>query len=248
MDNEAKQEVDLSLIIACYNEEPHLYQNLERVFTFLDQTKFSVEYIIVDDCSVDNTREVIRTIVDNNPERSISTIFHEKNAGRGKTVTDGFYKAKGKIVGFIDIDLEVSEAYIVPCVNEILNGCDVVCASRIYKFSIAVLIRHILSRGYAFLMRTLLQTSLKDTESGYKFFRREFVLSVLPDITATGWFWDTEIMVLSQKKGGNIVELPCLFLKDPKKKSTVRLVRDSFDYFQQLIRFRSRLALRPPSA
>ena len=100
-------------------------------------------------------------------------ILHERNKGRGATVTDGFRAARGEIAGYIDVDLEVHCRYIPSLVRAIEKGADVATLRRIYAFQVLSLDRYFMSRGYSWLVRRLLDLPFSDTETGYKFFRRE---------------------------------------------------------------------------
>ncbi|MCX7766449.1 MAG: glycosyltransferase family 2 protein, partial [Candidatus Sumerlaeia bacterium] len=108
----------LSLIIACYNEENHLVSSVREIENLFSTLRFSYELIFVDDCSTDNTQLIIHQLVNGRENRHY--IQHQYNKGRGATVTDGFYQARGEIVGFIDIDLEVHCRYIPAMVTSIL--------------------------------------------------------------------------------------------------------------------------------
>jgi hypothetical protein len=95
-----------------------------------------------------------------------------------------------------------------------------------------------MSRGYSFLVRKLLGVSLRDTETGYKFFRREALLPVIDAIEDPAWFWDTEFMVRAARRGLRIAEIPGAYVRRDDKTSTVRGMRDSFVYFFKLLGFR----------
>ncbi len=114
--------LDLSLVIPCYNEELILRDSIREVIEILDNTRFNYEIIFVDDYSRDNTRQIINDIIDGYPDKNLSRIFHKKNTGRGGAVMDGIRVAKGEVAGFIDIDLEVHARYIPSCVLAIKNG------------------------------------------------------------------------------------------------------------------------------
>jgi hypothetical protein len=159
--------------------------------------------------------------------------------GRGRAVTDGIRIAQGDIVGYIDIDLEVHARYIPSLAQAILRGADLATAHRIYKVQPRLFHRFVLSSGYIWLMQTLLDVPLKDTETGFKFFKRSRILPVLDEIDDERWFWDTEVMVRSYLKGYTIEEIPCLFVRRYDKQSTVNIFRDTLDYFVKLWRFRS---------
>ena len=112
---------------------------------------------------------------------------------------------------------------------------------RIYALQVRHLDRYFMSRGYSWLVRRLLDVPLHDTETGYKFFRRERLLPVLDEIEDHGWFWDTEFMVRALRKGLKIREIPGAYVRRADKTSTVSGLKDSFEYFQRLWRFRQAL-------
>ena len=240
----------LSLVLACYNEGPSLRQSVQEILSVLDATRFSYELIFVDDASQDGTPELIRSLLQEYAQRPTRAIFHQQNTGRGGAVRDGFLAAQGAIVGFIDVDLEVPAHYLVSCVLAIQQGADVAVGKRVYKFAWRSLDRHLMSKGYAWLVRRALRLDgLTDTEAGYKFFRRDTVLPLLAQCQDTGWFWDTEIMALCHQADLSIREVPCLLVRRFDKVSTVRPMRDIADYFVKLVRFRSRMngSLQPRS-
>ena len=234
--------IDLSLILACYNEEKLLRESVARITSVLDDSVFSYELIFVDDKSQDKTREIIEALVKKN--KNFQAVYHGVNQGRGRTVRDGIAIARGKVVGFIDIDLEVSPVYIPSFVRMIVGGkADVVTGLRVYREGLTSLHRAILSRGYSWLVRTVLGIPLKDTETGYKFFNRKKILPILKKTKNNGWFWDTEVMTYAHYTGLSIKEVPVLFVRRFDKTSSVRLVHDTIEYFMNLVTFRKRLNL-----
>jgi glycosyltransferase involved in cell wall biosynthesis len=230
---------DVSLILACYNEAGHLEESVRQILAVLDDTRWAYEVIFVDDCSVDETSNLIDGIIQRCPSKRMSKLCHTKNWGRGRTVCDGFRQARGEVVGYIDVDLEVHPRYLPSCVHAIHEGADAAYAKRIYQVQPSILHRHVMSRAYSLLVRQLLGMDLSDTESGYKFFRRERLLPLLERATDPGWFWDTEIMAYYCLAGYSIVEVPALFVRREDKKSSVRVVHDSAQQLAKLLRFRS---------
>ncbi len=233
------KQIDVSIVVACYNEEALLRESVALLASILDDSRFSYELIFVDDRSQDQTRGIIEGLV--KQHKAFHALYHESNQGRGRAVRDGIAVAKGKVVGFIDIDLEVSPVYIPLFVRMILNGeADVVTGLRIYREGLSSLHRSILSRGYSWLVRTMLGIPLRDTETGYKFFNRKRILPIVKKTTNNGWFWDTEIMAYAHRAGLRIREEPVLFIRRFDKKSSVRLVHDTIDYLWNLLAFRRR--------
>ena len=228
----------LSLILACYNEEEILAESFREIRETLDGLGRSYEIVFVDDVSRDRTREILREIVAQNPAVSLNVILHEQNRGRGATVTDGFRAARGEIAGYIDVDLEVHPRYIPSLVRAIEKGADVAVVRRIYAFQLSSLDRYFMSRGYSWLVRKLLRVPLRDTETGYKFFRRAALLPVIDAIEDPAWFWDTEFMVRALRRGLRIEEVPGAYVRRDDKTSTVRGLRDSVIYFGKLLAFR----------
>lgn len=237
--------LDLSLVIACYNEEPHLQHSVAEILAVMDQSGLSYELIFVEDKSPDGTRRVlvqlVQQLADTNPTLPVTVILHDVNKGRGATVRDGMKAARGRVMGFIDIDLEVHCRYIPDMVRAIDNGFDVATGFRVYHVDGTNLTRHILSVGYRSLMRRAINTSLKDTETGYKFFHRERCLPIIEATMTDGWFWDTEVMVLCERAGLRITEIPVAFVRKLEKASTVNVIPDSIDYARRLVEFRRRL-------
>jgi len=235
-----EEKFDLSLILACYNEGPIFKDSVGQIFSVLDQSNFSYEVIFIDDHSGDKTREKIKEIIKENPRKRLRAFYHRRNKGRGRTVTEGFLKARGKVVGFIDVDLEIPADYLPRFVNAVFAGNDVATAFRIYDFNLRSLPRWLASKGYRWLRKLLLEDDFQDTESGYKFFNHRKILKVLKKCHHSGWFWDTEVMIRSAEAGLKVKEIPVVFIKNPAKESTVRLLPDSWNYLVNLWRFRKR--------
>jgi glycosyltransferase AglD len=235
----------LSVVVACYNEEEVLAASFAEIREVLEDFDRPFEIVFVDDVSRDRTREILREIVAAHPSLSIQVILHDVNRGRGATVTDGFRAARGEIVGYLDVDLEVHARYIPSLVRAIDKGADVATVRRIYAFQLRSLDRYFMSRGYSYLVRKLLATSVRDTETGYKFFRRDRLLPVLDEIHDAGWFWDTEFMIRAERRGLRIAEVPGAYVRRFDKTSTVSGLRDSVRYFGKLVEFRRELRRRP---
>lgn len=233
-------EYELSIVIACYQEEGHLADSIRQLTRTLDKMRRSYELIFIDDKSTDRTAEVVADLVRGHPNRR--AVYHGKNVGRGGTVTEGFRLATGHIVGFLDIDLEVHCRYLPPVLEAIDDGADGATAFRHYiaGFRPMAVLRHILSSGYRKLFRLMFDVPFRDPETGFKFFVREKIAPVAERTRDVGWFWDSEIMILAHQAGLKVVEVPCVFERRADKQSTVRLCRDVWRYLVAIRAFRAR--------
>jgi glycosyltransferase involved in cell wall biosynthesis len=193
--------------------------------------------IFVEDHSTDRTREVIEGLVAE--DQRCRAVYHDRNKGRGKAFYSGAAIARGEIVGFVDIDLEVNERYIPDMLRAIHQGAEVATARRRIKLGARPydLLRHAMSLGYASLYRQLLRLPTRDPETGFKFFRREALKELFEHATAAGWFWDSEAMAYSTLLGFRIAEVPCEFVRRADKRSSVRLFSSTVQQTRELVRF-----------
>ncbi len=243
----SKETLDLTLILPCFNEGPHLPGNLKLIVATLSRSGLTYEILIIDDCSRDETPEHIQRFCSQHQELRIQTCFHPKNLGRGATVTEGIRASQARFVGFIDVDLEVSPQYI-PRLLLPLQRCDAdVCiGDRTYRFELSAVKRVIMSVVYRWLVRRALGTPDVDTESGCKFFRLSAVLPLLDSIEDSHWFWDTESTARFYAGGLHIASEPVLFIRNLEKQSTVKALRDSWKSFRSLMRFARRNRVECP--
>jgi len=242
-----KNKYDLSIVLACYNDASYLESSVTEIFRVLDMTWLHYEIIFVYDCGTDNTLEVINELIKVDKGHSIKKIVHRKNQGRGKSVRDGFRQAEGDIVGYIDVDMDTHPRYIPSMVSAIMyEGYDVATAFRFYRMqlSLTFIFRHILSHGYRFMSRFLLDERLKDSESGCKFFRYDKIMPLVNVSRYNGWFWDTEIMAYCIYRGLSIKEISCVFDRRLDKVSSVRVFNTVRSYLMSLIRFKAYLLRR----
>jgi glycosyltransferase involved in cell wall biosynthesis len=241
---------ELSVVIACYREASHLRDSVGQLAATLGTLGRSHELIFVEDASDDGTAAIVAELVAAAPNRR--AVYHRHNVGRGGTVAEGFGLAVGRIVGFLDIDLEVHSRHLPDLLAAIDAGADGATAFRHYDLSWRPqsLLRQLLSRGYRWLFRRLFAVPFRDPEAGFKFFVRERILPIVAATQDRGWFWDSEILVLAHRAGLRVVEVPCRFERRADKQSTVRVVRDVWRYLLAIRAFRHRLraAAAPPRA
>ena len=239
--------MDFSLVIACYFEEPHLFQNVLALKDYLATTTLKWEMIFVEDGSRDRTADEVRRCVTYLTEHgwNATAHFHTQNQGRGASVQEGFLAARGDVVGYIDIDLEHPMDAILPMFLAIKSGVsDGVVANRIWEKRRINPVRTVASLVYRILTHSLLDLKVQDSEAGLKLFRRDKLLPVLQNCSDKAWFWDTEICDQCDKHGLILKDHPIVFVKNPKKVSTVRVFRDSIIYFLRLVAYSRAQSLR----
>lgn len=233
------QKIDFSLILPSYNEGPTFKKSVQKILKELTPLKERWEIIFVEDKSTDDTRLEVEKLVLAIPNSRV--IYHKKNEGRGKSVVDGILKAKGRICGFMDVDCEISPAYIPIFIREIKKGNDMTIANRYYEGKFNSISRLLASKVYFKLAQFLLNLPFNDTEAGFKFFNREKIMPILKSTKEKGWFWDTEICANAYMSGLKISEVPVLFKRRSDKRSTVRIIPDSIKYLLKLARFRAEI-------
>jgi glycosyltransferase involved in cell wall biosynthesis len=235
MANHAQVGEAVTLVLPCYNEADIFEESLSIIDAFFHNFRYDGQYIFVEDASTDETPHLIDAYVADHDDAK--AIYHDQNRGRGRTVADGIRAADTDIVGYIDIDLEVSIYEIYPIIRELEAGADVVCGYRQYKLNINRLSRTILSWGYKYLTQVLIGSPFSDTEAGCKFFDRKRILPVLNETVSEDWFWDTEVMIRAHRAGLDVHEHPVLFVENPKSTSTVRVLPDTARYLWNLWHF-----------
>ena len=237
------QHVDISVILPCHNEVNSLKDSIKEITTALGAQTINFELIIMEDGSSDGTRELGEALAAEH--QYIHFHHHDQRLGRGKAVSEGIRRSRGKVAGFIDTDLQTPAKYIVECYREIERGADAVETIRIYQHQsgLGFYVRQLFSVGYQVLFRLMFGLKLKDTLAGCKFFNREAILLVLDELQDNHWFWDTEVMVLSHYLGLKIVEIPSEFLPntDDVRESKTKLISDSLDFLVNLWKLRLRI-------
>lgn len=233
------EKFDVSIILPCYNEGPTFDENVGLIINVLKNIKKKWEIVFVEDKSTDATKKSVEKLVDQ--IKNSRAIFHFKNEGRGKSVSDGIKASRGQICGYLDVDCEVSPSYIALFIDEIEKGADMAIGKRFYEQNLKSISRVIASKVYAKVVKLFLNVPIDDTEAGYKFFRKSKILPILLRTKDKRWFWDTEICARVCLAGLNISQIPVLFKKRVDKKSTVCLIPDAIDYITKIIKFRKNM-------
>ncbi len=223
----------ISLVIPCRNESARLPATLQALDGFLDAR---TEVVIVVEKSSDNTVELARASAAKDPRFRVI----ENTVGRGKgfAVKTGMLAAAGEIVFFMDADLSVPLRFIPEFMGYFdRDEADVVIGSRRHRESVIPrsqpLLRVVYGRIFNICLRLLGVTKFKDTQCGFKAFRREVARKVFSQITLDGFGFDVEALVLAEDAGYRVIDRPVEWSDAPGSK--VSALRDGISSFCQAV-------------
>jgi dolichyl-phosphate beta-glucosyltransferase len=201
---------DISIVIPAYNEESRLSPTLDRVLNFVRQRVWDAEVIVVDDGSRDRTTDIVRDYAQS--DGIVRLIQNPGNRGKGYSVRSGVLNARGKIVLFSDADLSSPIEEAPKLLEALENGADIAIGSRWMRSELQTkrqsLARQVLGRVFNLLLRVVLRLDFKDTQCGFKAFRRHAAKEVFQLQKIERWGFDPEILFLARRAGFKTVEVP----------------------------------------
>jgi putative flippase GtrA len=219
---------DVDIVVPVYNEEAALEQSIRRLHRFLSESfPFAWRIVIADNASTDATPAIARSL--RGKLRGIEYLRLERK-GRGRALRAAWSRSEARVVAYMDVDLSTDLRALMPLVAPLLSGhSDVAIGSRLAHGARVVRgpKREIISRGYNRLLHATLRARFSDAQCGFKAVRREVLDPLLADVRDEGWFFDTELLVLAQRRGLRIHEVPVDWVDDPD--SSVAVVRTAID-------------------
>jgi len=203
--------IDVSIVIPAFNEAQRLPSFLDQVAAFCTQSARTYEIILVDDGSRDNTLQVAESYKGRLP--GLRIIPGRPNRGKGWAVKTGLLESSGDLCLFMDADGSVHPEEIEKNLHAVREGgCDIFIGSRILKGADQVLRirwhRKLIGIVFAFLTRRFLLGEIRDTQCGFKIFRREVIRPLLAKTRLNGFGFDMEILYLASLMGYKIKEGP----------------------------------------
>lgn len=236
----------IHFIIPVYNEEQILEKNSLKLLNFLkaQNYNFSWNLILLTNGSIDQSENIAQKLKLQNPEITPVVI---KEKGRGQALKKFFDKTSADFSLYMDVDLAVSLENINDVVKDLLkeNSEDIFIGSRMKKNSITDRkgIRELSSRCYILLSKTIIRHHLSDLQCGFKGIKKEAWKKISPFIEDKGWFFDTELLLWGQLLGLKIKEIPVNWSENryEKRKSKVKLFRDSLDFSKKLLKLRKKI-------
>jgi glycosyltransferase involved in cell wall biosynthesis len=212
----AAEAPDVEIVVPVYNEAAGLEQSIRRLHRFLsDGFPFSWRIVIADNASVDATPEIARRLALALP--SVRSLRLEQK-GRGRALRAAWSASPAKVVTYMDVDLSTDLRGLLPLVAPLMSGhSDLAIGTRLAHSSRVVRgpKRELISRGYNRILHTVLRAKFSDAQCGFKAVRRDVIDNLMGDVVDQGWFFDTELLVLAQRRGLRIHEVPVDWVDDP---------------------------------
>ncbi|MFA6049141.1 MAG: dolichyl-phosphate beta-glucosyltransferase [Candidatus Micrarchaeia archaeon] len=199
--------VEFSIVLPAHNEAPRLANAAVAVKRALGK-KYDYELIIAEDGSTDGSYAVAKRIAAQTG--NVRVLHSDEKLGRGLALKRAFSSAKGKYVAYMDVDLATNIGHARELLDRAKAGADAVTGSRYLRQSRTRRSskRLFFSSGYNTLVRLLLGSKLHDHQCGFKAFKKSAALDLCKEARSNKWFWDTEVLVLAQKKGLRVEEFP----------------------------------------
>ena len=229
----------LSIVIPAYNEAKRISRTLETLQKYLECTNWTSEVIVVNDGSSDETGAIVESY--RGQWRALRLIENDGNQGKGFSVRNGALGAQGDVVLFTDADLSAPITEAPKLIDPIARGeCDVTIGSRAVDRSLIGVhqspFRETSGRIFNVFVQGLIGLPFKDTQCGFKAFRRSAAGPVFERQTITGFGFDPEILYIAKKRGLRLREIPVRW--DHAEGTKVRFLRDSCRMFFDLLRIR----------
>jgi putative flippase GtrA len=207
---------DVDIVVPVYNEEAGLERSIRRLHRFLrERFPFSWRIVIADNASMDATPVLGRALAEELPGVELLRL---ERKGRGRALRAAWSRSDARVVAYMDADLSTDLRALLPLVAPLLSGhSDLAIGTRLMHGARVVRgpKRELVSRGYNRLLRTVLRARFSDAQCGFKAVRRESLDGLLDDVRDDGWFFDTELLVLAQRRGLRIHEVPVDWVDDP---------------------------------
>jgi glycosyltransferase involved in cell wall biosynthesis len=202
-----------SLIIPAYNESSRIRPTLDEILRYVAEQQWDAEILVVDDGSRDDTAAIIREYAGEHSQ--VRLIQNPGNRGKGFSVRNGMLHARGDICLFTDADLSSPIAEVQKLFDAVRQGADLAIGSRWLRAELQTerqpFYRQAFGRIFNLLLRLVLGLRFKDTQCGFKAFRREAVQRIFPLQRIERWGFDPEVLYLARRMGLKVVEIPVVW-------------------------------------
>jgi glycosyltransferase involved in cell wall biosynthesis len=211
--NANAQTVDVAIPV--HNEEETLEENVELLLAYL-RTEFPFRFrvTIADNASSDSTGRIAAALAAQHEE---VTALSRGQKGRGGALRSAWLASGADVVSYMDVDLSTNLESFLPLVAPILSGhSELAIGTRLSHHAHVRrrLAREVLSRGYNLLVHAAFRASFSDAQCGFKAVRADVARRLLPLVHDDGWFFDTELLLLAERNGMRIHEVPVDWIED----------------------------------
>ncbi|NUS35206.1 MAG: bifunctional glycosyltransferase family 2/GtrA family protein [Pseudarthrobacter sp.] len=214
----------LDVTIPVYNEERDLEECLRRLHGHLHESfPHSFRITVADNASTDGTLKIAERLAREFPELAV---VHLAEKGRGNALRKVWLASPSPVLAYMDVDLSTDLAALAPLLAPLISGhSDLAIGTRLTRNSRVVRgpKREFISRGYNLMLHSLMGARFSDAQCGFKAIRGDVAQRILPYTVDNAWFFDTELLVLAERCGLRVHEVPVDWIDDPD--SSVDLVR-----------------------
>ncbi|TFV57477.1 glycosyltransferase [Mycobacterium sp. PS03-16] len=206
----------LDVVVPVYNEEAALAGSVHRLHSHLRaHFPFRARITIADNASVDATPRIAADLAAALPDVRVVRL---EQKGRGRALHAVWSESDAPVLAYMDVDLSTELAGLAPLVAPLISGhSDLAIGTRLGRGSRVVRgpKREIISRCYNLILKSTLAARFSDAQCGFKAIRADVARRLLPYVADTGWFFDTELLVLAERSGLRIHEVPVDWVDDP---------------------------------
>jgi glycosyltransferase involved in cell wall biosynthesis len=212
----------LDVVVPVFNEQAVLADSIHRLHRHLcEDFPFSFRITIADNASTDDTPRIARALAGELPHVRVVRL---EEKGRGRALGAVWSVSDATVLAYMDVDLSTDLAALAPLVAPLVSGhSDLAIGTRLGRGSRVVrgARREVISRCYNLLLRSTLAARFSDAQCGFKAIRADVAAELLPHVEDTGWFFDTELLVLAERSGLRIHEVPVDWIDDPDSRVEV---------------------------
>jgi putative flippase GtrA len=213
----ARQDLVLDVVVPVHNEQASIEHGIRRLHGYLTESfPLAWRITIADSGSHDATWPIALRLVDELPA---VRVLHIAQKGRGLALREAWESSDAAVLAYMDIDLSTDLAALLPLVAPLVSGhSDLAIGTRLARGARVVRgpKREVISRCYNAIVRTTLRAKFSDAQCGFKAIRRDRAATILPLVKDQGWFFDTELLVLAERSGLRIHEVPVDWVDDPQ--------------------------------
>src|SRR4051794_12463882 len=219
---EALAPPQVEIVVPVYNEERALAASIRRLHDHLASGfPFTWRIVIADNASTDSTLTVARRLARALPGVSI---LHLPEKGRGRALRAAWSATDAEVACYMDVDLSTDLRALLPLVAPLMSGHSQLAigtrlapGSRVERGAK----RELISRAYNHILHATLRARFSDAQCGFKAARADALHELLPDVRDQAWFFDTELLVLAQRRGLRVHEVPVDWIDDPDSRVAI---------------------------